>query len=71
MRHTLLAMIVSAMALAGMGGCSSTLETGYEPESFGATDAQRRAYYAPAFSREAAAAGEDRVESARSRRPSR
>ena len=32
------------------GGCSTELETGYQPRSLTASEADRRSYYAPAFS---------------------
>ncbi len=45
-----LAFALLALALAG---CQPTLETGYEPRSLNASAADRRSYYAPAFSPEA------------------
>ncbi len=39
--------------LAVAAGCDSTLETGYEPRSLNASQADRRSYYAPAYSPEA------------------
>jgi hypothetical protein len=41
------------LALAMAGACDETLETGYKPRLLNATDADRRAYYAPEFSPEA------------------
>lgn len=35
-----------------IAGCSTTLEDGYKPRPLGATDGQRRAYYASPFSPE-------------------
>jgi hypothetical protein len=43
-------MILGLLLLAG--GCSATLEDGYEPRRLDASDAQRRAYYASPFSPE-------------------
>jgi hypothetical protein len=43
----------------GIAGCSDKLETGYEPRALKATAAERRGYYAPAFTPEAAAAAQD------------
>ena len=34
------------------GGCTSTLDSGYEPRRLGASDAQRRAYYSSPYSEE-------------------
>ena len=31
-------------------GCDSTLETGYKPRLLNSSEADRRSYYAPAFS---------------------
>jgi hypothetical protein len=36
--------------LAGASACDTPLETGYAPHKLDASDADRRAYYAPAFS---------------------
>ena len=43
--------------LAGSGGCSSKLETGYEPRALGVSPAERKGYYASPYTPEAAAAG--------------
>ena len=43
-----------------MGGCSSKLETGYQPRPLGASDAERRGYYSPKYTRAAAMAEQDR-----------
>jgi hypothetical protein len=40
------------LALAIAGGCDEALETGYKPRRLNASDADRRAYYAPEFSPE-------------------
>ena len=37
-----------------IGGCESELETGYKPRPLNATSTDRRAYYAPPFTPEAA-----------------
>jgi len=39
-----------------LAGCSSTLETGYQPRKLGASDEARRGYYAQPFTPEAKAA---------------
>lgn len=49
------------------GGCSRKLETGYTPHKLSDTPAERRAYYAPQFTPEAAA-GTDREEELQGRR---
>lgn len=46
-------------ALGLLAGCSMKLETGYTYRPLNATSAQRRAYYAPAFSPEKTAADQD------------
>ena len=51
------------------GGCGGTLEDGYKPSPLGASDAQRRAYYASPFTPEAKAATEDRDQEIDARRP--
>lgn len=42
-----------ALALLALAGCQPTLETGYQPRALNASEADRRSYYAPAFSPEA------------------
>ncbi len=49
---------VTAALVAGTGCGGSELETGYKPRPLTATDAQRKAYYAPQYSREAAMAAQ-------------
>jgi hypothetical protein len=46
--------------VAALGCDQSKLDTGYHYRPLGASDAQRRAYYAPEYSREAALAGQQR-----------
>jgi hypothetical protein len=67
MRRHLLALTI-VLLIGTAVGCSDKLETGYEPVKLNATSAQRRAYYAPAFS-PAAAALPDRDEETAARRP--
>lgn len=50
-------------------GCSSKLEDGYKPRLLGASDAQRRAYYAAPFTPEAQAAQMDSEQEMEQRRP--
>lgn len=50
-------------------GCSSQLETGYQPQLIGASAAQRRAYYATPFTPEATAPKTDRESELNQRRP--
>jgi hypothetical protein len=48
-----------AISMLGGAGCgSSELETGYKPRPLSSSDAQRRAFYAPQYSREAAMAAQ-------------
>ena len=49
-------IVMAALAFAVSAGCSSKLETGYEPRKLGASDEARRGYYADPFSPEAKAA---------------
>jgi len=54
-------VVAAAMTVAlidGLGCGSSELETGYKPRPLSASDAQRKAYYAPQYSREAAMAAQ-------------
>jgi hypothetical protein len=56
--------------VAGLSGCGrAALETGYEPRKLGSTQVERRGYYAPAFSPEAAEAQMDRDTEMEMRRP--
>jgi len=48
-----------AAILLVLAGCQNTLETGYKPTPLDASDSQRRAFYAPAYSPEMRAAQED------------
>jgi hypothetical protein len=50
--------MMAAVLLVGSGCGSSELETGYKPRTLTSSDAQRRAYYAPQYSREAAMAAQ-------------
>jgi hypothetical protein len=43
-------LLYAALVLAG--GCSSKLSTGYEPNKLGASQSQRRTYYASPYSPE-------------------
>jgi hypothetical protein len=50
MRISSRCLIYAALILAG--GCSSKLATGYEPNKLGASQSQRRTYYASPYSPE-------------------
>jgi hypothetical protein len=50
------ASFVAAIFLLGLTGCSSKLDTGYEPRKLGASDEARRGFYAQPFTPEAKAA---------------
>jgi len=53
MKRTLAGIVVLML----LGGCASTLDTGYTPNKLGSmTPDQRRAIYAPQFSQESQAA---------------
>ena len=52
-RHANGWMTVLALGLLVLAGCQPTLESGYEPRPLNASEADRRSYYAPAFSPEA------------------
>ena len=58
--------------LLGLGvaliGCVSKLETGYVPRKLNANAAERRAYYAPAFSPESQAVKTDKEDEIAARR---
>ena len=53
----LLLCLLAPGAVAASTGCSSKLETGYEPRQLGVAAAQRKGYYASPYTPEAAAAG--------------
>jgi hypothetical protein len=55
--------------LALAAGCSNQLETGYKPQSLGASSSLRRSYYASPFTPEAQAADADRDAEINARRP--
>jgi len=57
------------LGLISLVGCSSTLETGYQPQRLGASSNTRRAYYASPFSAEANAAAQDKEAEIEARRP--
>ncbi len=46
-------LVSAAAGSALLPACEPMLETGYKPRPLNATDADRRAYYAPPFSAEA------------------
>jgi hypothetical protein len=50
-------------------GCSSSLEDGYKPRLLGASDDQRRGYYAAPFTPQAQAADQDAQQQFDARRP--
>jgi len=52
-------LTIGLWVLLGASGCESTLETGYKPAPLDASDSQRRAFYAPAYSPDARAARDD------------
>ena len=50
-------LLGGAALFAASAGCSSKLETGYEPRQLGVSAAERKGYYASPYTPEAAAAG--------------
>jgi hypothetical protein len=62
-------LLLPALVLSWMTGCSANLETGYKPNRLGATDATRRSYYASPFTPEARAAQLEREQELQQRRP--
>ncbi len=56
--------------LAGLAGCGTTTETGYQPRRLGDTAAVERGYYATPFSPEKRAAEQERVSNLSDRKPS-
>jgi hypothetical protein len=58
-----------AFSILLIAGCSSKLETGYQPQVLGASAAQRRAYYAVPFTPEATAPKTDKETEMSMRRP--
>lgn len=61
-------LIVISLAFLSVG-CSSALEDGYKPRLLGASDEQRRAYYATPFTPQAAAADNEAQQEFDARRP--
>ncbi|HTL28500.1 MAG TPA: hypothetical protein VL282_04745 [Tepidisphaeraceae bacterium] len=59
----------TALTLLCISGCSSKLETGYQPQLLGASAAQRRAYYATPYTPEATAPKTDKETELNMRRP--
>lgn len=60
-------IIISLAFLAA--GCSSTLEDGYKPRLLGASDEQRRGYYASPFTPQAEEANNSAQQEFDARRP--
>lgn len=60
-----------ALVLGLCMGCSDKLETGYKPRPLGASDAERRGFYSPRYTRAAARAeqGRSKDDEFRARRP--
>jgi hypothetical protein len=61
--------LISTLVLVALVGCSSKLETGYEPRKLGASDEIRRGFYAQPFTPEAKAAKEYEQDFGDVRRP--
>jgi hypothetical protein len=63
-------LIIAGATVMLLTGCSSKLETGYEPRTIGSNESERRGYYAPPFSKEAREARDRaQLDAADARRP--
>lgn len=63
-------LILAGATVMFLTGCSSKLETGYEPRTIGSNESERRGYYAAPFSKEAREARDRaQLDSSDSRRP--
>ncbi|MDP9173623.1 MAG: hypothetical protein M3O30_07130 [Planctomycetota bacterium] len=62
-------LLLALVACLGAAGCSSKLETGYDPTRLDMSLAQRRTLYADPFSQEAQEASKDQPSQGQSRRP--
>ena len=60
--------IIGLLAMVSFG-CANTLETGYKPQSLGASAAVRRSYYASPFTPEAQAVDQERDQEQQARHP--
>jgi hypothetical protein len=69
MGMTIGALALSASSLLTISGCSSKLETGYDPTRLDMSLSQRRTLYADPFSKEAQDAQHETPGAAPSRRP--
>jgi len=58
-RMALCASLAVTVTALGVTGCSSKLETGYEPRKLNASNEKRRAFYAAPFTPEARAGASD------------
>jgi len=63
--------LFSLLSLTGLGCGTGKLETGYAYRPLGASDAERRAFYTPRYTRAAAMAEQERAKDAeyKARRP--
>ena len=64
-KHVLPAILLLTL----LGGCASSLESGYQPKKIGVSPEERRAYYAPQFSPESQASQAGKENAAKVRRP--
>ncbi len=65
MKRWSIAFVLAAV----LAGCSSKLETGYEPRKLGASETERRGFYAGEFTPEARKAANSRDTEVDARRP--
>ena len=61
--------VLGALCVAGAAGCDTGLVTNYQPRRLGDSPAARRAYYAGKYTPQAQAAGQEKAEELRARRP--
>jgi hypothetical protein len=60
---------ITWLVLAVLAGCSSNLETGYEPRRLGSSETERRGYYAAPYSKEAREASQEQAQQSEARKP--
>ena len=58
-RAWMILIVIAGLSWSSVGCGSGRLETGYKPRLLGASDTQRRAFYASPYSKEAAMAEQD------------
>ena len=69
MRRRIVSGVLALLVAFSPGASSTGLVTGCQPRRLGDSPAARRAYYADKYSPEARAAGQEKTEELRTRRP--